>query len=218
MPDEGDTLIKWVLCLPLMVHACASDRCGGFFFSWPVKCGETQTSGHLLLMNVKSKTDLFRKSKRFHTYDRAMSRERSNHPRHLVVCLCSCCQLCTPDRAEPWFGINDDECRMYEAVGRVLVFQGFNYYFFFSEFSVILSHTTLNWFHLATIKTTNSWHFQIIFHLIFHLHDDIVLKYKAECYCDDELKQIFPKKSILQQHKLNSIKYWTCFKCISTLH
>ena len=38
------------------------------FFSWPVKFRETQSSGRLLLMNVKSKADLFKKSKHFHTY------------------------------------------------------------------------------------------------------------------------------------------------------
>lgn len=103
---------------PLMFHACALDRCRFFFFFLgPVKFGETQTSGRLLLMNVKSKADLFRKSKHFHTYDRAISRVRHNHRRHLISCLCSCCQLCASDKTKLWFGVIYDKCRMYEADG-----------------------------------------------------------------------------------------------------
>lgn len=95
-----------------------------FFFLASFKFGETQTSGHLLLMNVKSNVDLFRKSKHFHTYDRAISRVRSNHPGHLISCLCSCCQLCTsvPTRQKLWFEISANKCRMYvEEVEKVFM-------------------------------------------------------------------------------------------------
>lgn len=56
---------------------------------------ETQNSECFLLLNVKSKANLFIKSKFFDTCGRAVSRVKSNPLRHLISCLCSICQLCT---------------------------------------------------------------------------------------------------------------------------
>lgn len=111
----------WRVCFPWFRLARLTDH--HFFIPWPVgSAGRHEAADASCWWMSKSNTDLFRKSKRFHAYDRATSLVRFNHPEQFVSGLCSLCQLCAFDCSKLWSGINDDKCRRVggtEAVERV---------------------------------------------------------------------------------------------------
>lgn len=162
-----------------------------------MKFGETQTSGRLLLMNVKSKADLFRKSRHFHTYDRAVSRVRSNHPRPFIVFLWSRCQLCAPDKAKLWIGIKNDKCRMCKAVKRV---SGLKFskviLIIILDIWIIPSQATILSLSVGCFFFLTS---RLICNIIFHLQNYAVLK--------GETKYI---KLNIKTHNSSSILYSCC--------